>query len=309
MTAVAERPTGPSPVGPSPIEPPEDRAVEDLAAALDSALAAVAALEAEPRSAAEGLRRAMDDTHRAALVHLIRALRADARGKELLFEAVDIPAVRMVLLMHGLIRPDPTTLARAALEEVRPQLQSHGGDVTLDRVENSTVYVRLSGACNGCSMSAVTMRNGVEKVLHERLPGVAVEVLPNEPGPALIPLGEVGLRPGAAADPAWCAAGSLGEFPEGRLVHVVLRPPGADEVAVVVLNLGGQLAAYRDSCAHLGLSLAESEIDAVTGELTCPWHGHRFDALSGESRTLPGAQLDPLPLRVDAGDVWVRAQS
>jgi nitrite reductase/ring-hydroxylating ferredoxin subunit len=80
-------------------------------------------------------------------------------------------------------------------------------------------------------------------------------------------------------------------------------------VAAVVLNLDGQLAAYRDSCAHLGLSLAESEFDPVTGELTCPWHGHRFDGLSGESRTLPGAQLDPLPLRVDDGHVWVRARS
>jgi Fe-S cluster biogenesis protein NfuA/nitrite reductase/ring-hydroxylating ferredoxin subunit len=279
-----------------------------LAAALDAALAGVAALEGDPRRAADDLRRALEDTHRAALVHVIRELRADPRGKELLFAMVDAPAVRMVLLSHGLIKADPTTLARQALEQVRPQLQSHGGDVSLDRVEEGVVYVRLSGACNGCSMSAVTMRNGVEKVVHEVLPGCAVEVLPNEPGPALIPLGEVGLRPGAA-DPTWCKTGPLDDFPPGQLIHVVLRPSGSDEVAAVVLNLDGQLAAYRDSCAHLGLSLAESEVDPVTGELTCPWHGHRFDGLSGESRTLPGAQLDPLPLRVEDGHVWVRARS
>jgi Fe-S cluster biogenesis protein NfuA/nitrite reductase/ring-hydroxylating ferredoxin subunit len=288
---------------------PEDRELEELAGALDSALAAVGDLDPESRRVAGQLQRALDDAHRAALVHLIRALRADARGKELLFAAADIPAVRMVLLMHELIRPDPTTLARQALDEVRPQLQSHGGDVTLDRVADGVVYVRLSGACNGCSMSAVTMRNGVEKVLQERLPGVAVEVVPNEPGPALIPLTEVGLRPGAAADPSWCAALTLDQIGTRDVVHAVLHPPGGDDVPVIVVNIDGQMAAYRDACAHLGMSLAEADLDPTTGELTCPWHGHTFDGLSGESRSLPGAQLDPLPLRVDGGQVWVRAQS
>jgi Fe-S cluster biogenesis protein NfuA/nitrite reductase/ring-hydroxylating ferredoxin subunit len=309
MTAVAD--TRPAEAGPGtlpPPGPPEDRAIEELAGALDGALAAVAGLEADARRVADGLRTALEDTHRAALVHVIRTLRADERGKELLFAMVDEPAVRLVLLSHGLIKADPTTLARQALEQVRPQLQSHGGDVSLDRVEDGVVYVRLSGACNGCSMSAVTMRNGVEKVVHEVLPGCAVEVLPNEPGPALIPLGEVGLRPGAS-DPTWCRLGSLAGFPSGSLVHTVLRPVGRDEVAAIVVNLDGQLAAYRDACAHLGMSLAEAGLDAVTGELTCPWHGHRFDGLSGECRTLPGTQLDPLPLRVDEGDVWVRAQA
>ncbi|GAA0615097.1 NifU family protein [Sporichthya brevicatena] len=301
MTAVAERPA------PTAV-PPEDRPIEDLAAALDAATAGLTELDDDARRTAEGLRHALDDLHRAALVHVIRTLRADERGKELLFALVDEPAVRMVLLAHQLIKPDPTTLARRALEQVRPQLQSHGGDVSLDRVEEGVVYVRLSGACNGCSMSAVTMRNGVEEVLRQVLPGCAVEVLPNEPGPALIPLGEVGLRPGAA-DPNWRRTGPLDEFPSGRLVRVVLPGQPGEEVPVVVINVDGQLAAYRDSCAHLGLSLADSEVDPATGEITCPWHGHRFDGLSGESRTLPGAQLDPLPLRVEDGHVWVRTRS
>jgi nitrite reductase/ring-hydroxylating ferredoxin subunit len=158
-------------------------------------------------------------------------------------------------------------------------------------------------------MSAVTMRNGVEKALQERMPGVSVEVVPNEPGPALIPLGEVGLRSGAAADPTWCAALTVDQLDNRTVAHVLLHPTGEEDVPVIVVNLDGQLAAYRDACAHLGMSLAEAELDPVTGELTCPWHGHTFDGLSGESRSLPGAQLDPLPLRVDGGQVWVRARS
>ncbi|MDP3950189.1 NifU family protein, partial [Microbacterium sp.] len=144
---------------------PEDRSLEDLAGALDAASEAVALLDEGARTTAEDMRSALDDLHRAMLVHTVRSLRTDERGRELLFEIVDDPRVRMVLLMHGLIRPDPLTLAREALDSVRPQLQSHGGDVSLDRIEDGTAYVRLSGACNGCSMSAVTMRNGVEQAL------------------------------------------------------------------------------------------------------------------------------------------------
>jgi Fe-S cluster biogenesis protein NfuA/nitrite reductase/ring-hydroxylating ferredoxin subunit len=304
VTAVAD----PARVRTAAPAPPEDCPLEELAAALDAAVGALEGLDPQSRRIAGDLRTAIEAAHRAALVHIVRTLRADPRGKELLFEIVDSPPVRMVLLMHGLIRPDPATLARQALAGVRPQLQSHGGDVVLDRVEEGTVYVRLSGACNGCSLSAVTMRNGVEKALHELLPGVAVEVLPSEPGPALIPLGDVGVRRGAA-DPAWSRAGTLGDFPLGALVHLVLRAAGGREVAVVVTNLEGQLGAFRDACAHMGLSLADAELDAVTGLLACPWHGHTFDARSGESRSLPGTQLDPLPLRVDDGGVWIRTDS
>ncbi|HVE26841.1 MAG TPA: hypothetical protein VNC22_15630, partial [Sporichthya sp.] len=92
MTAVAD--TRPAEAGPGtlpPPGPPEDRAIEELAGALDGALAAVAGLEADARRVADGLRTALEDTHRAALVHVIRTLRADERGKELLFAMVDEP--------------------------------------------------------------------------------------------------------------------------------------------------------------------------------------------------------------------------
>ena len=272
---------------------PEDRPVEDLARALDEASAAVAELEPVAARVAEELRRALEDTHRAALVTVVRRLREDPRGKELLFELVDEPALRLVLLMHGIIRPDPTTLAARALEQVRPQLQSHGGDVELVRIEDGTAYVRLSGACNGCSMSAVTMRNGVEEALKAEVPGInGVEVLPNEPGPTLIPLDEIGLR-SAALDKGWVRSRPIGEF-------------ALDEITALEL---GQLSAYVNACAHLAMPLDDAELDPSDGSLTCQWHGYCFDALSGECRTLPGAQLEQLPLRVEDGDVFIRVSS
>lgn len=287
---------------------PEERSVEELAATLDAATQQLAQLDPLQQRAAKELNDAWNDAHRAALVQIVRGLRQDPRGKELLFELVDVPAVRMVLLMHGIIRPDPMTLAREALESVRPQLQSHGGDVELDRIEDGTAYVRLSGACNGCSMSAVTMRNGVEQALKERVPGVlGVEVLPNEPGPALIPLSEIGRRL-PEGEKGWCKTHELGSFPLGELVTVVLEADGIPRSEAVVVNLDGQLSAFVNECAHLGMSLDDAELDVVDGTLTCSWHGFCYDARSGECTSLPGAQLRQLPLRVDNGFVWVRAE-
>lgn len=62
------------------------------------------------------------------------------------------------------------------LEKIRPSLQADGGDVELVSIENGVVKVRLQGACVGCPMSQMTLRNGIEKVLKQEVPEVkAVE--------------------------------------------------------------------------------------------------------------------------------------
>ena len=62
----------------------------------------------------------------------------------------------------------------AVLDEVRPGLQSHGGDVELVDVseDDGVVSVRLTGACVGCPMATMTLKNGIERILKERIPEV-----------------------------------------------------------------------------------------------------------------------------------------
>jgi Fe-S cluster biogenesis protein NfuA len=59
-----------------------------------------------------------------------------------------------------------------ALDEIRPQIQLDGGDVELVSVEKETVKVRLTGHCAGCPMSAMTLKNGVEALIKERVPEI-----------------------------------------------------------------------------------------------------------------------------------------
>ena len=60
----------------------------------------------------------------------------------------------------------------AVLEEIRPALQADGGDVELVGVTEGVVKVRLKGACSGCPMSTMTLKQGIERLLKERLPEV-----------------------------------------------------------------------------------------------------------------------------------------
>ena len=59
-----------------------------------------------------------------------------------------------------------------ALKQIRPMLQADGGDVELVAVEDGVVKVRLTGACGTCPMATLTLQNGVERVLKERVPEV-----------------------------------------------------------------------------------------------------------------------------------------
>ena len=60
----------------------------------------------------------------------------------------------------------------AVLEEIRPALQADGGDVELVDVTEGVVKVSLKGACSGCPMSTMTLKQGIERLLKERLPEV-----------------------------------------------------------------------------------------------------------------------------------------
>jgi len=62
---------------------------------------------------------------------------------------------------------------KVALNEIRPALQADGGDVQYVGMDGDVVKVKLTGACGGCPMATLTLKNGIEAHLKKKIPGVA----------------------------------------------------------------------------------------------------------------------------------------
>jgi Fe-S cluster biogenesis protein NfuA len=59
-----------------------------------------------------------------------------------------------------------------ALEEIKPRIQADGGDIELVAVEKDKVKVHLQGACSGCPFAALTLKQGVERLIKAKVPEI-----------------------------------------------------------------------------------------------------------------------------------------
>lgn len=60
-----------------------------------------------------------------------------------------------------------------ALDSIRPGLQADGGDVEFIRIDNNNVvFIRLIGACGGCPMATITLKQGIERIIRMQVPEV-----------------------------------------------------------------------------------------------------------------------------------------
>jgi Fe-S cluster biogenesis protein NfuA len=163
---------------------------------IDAAQRAVERLDPPAREAAHDYAAALSDHHRAVLTAFVTRLRADDRGRELLYELVDDVEVHAALVRAGIVRPSLAMRAIQVLDGVRPYLTSHGGDVELVRIEAGVAHVRLLGACQSCGSATETLRDSVAEALLEHLPEIVeVREVPPDTGPvtAFIPVSSIGV--------------------------------------------------------------------------------------------------------------------
>ncbi len=132
--------------------------------------------------------RAVLDLHGAALGRLLEHLEAagDA-GRAVLDACARDDVVSGLLLLHGLHPLDVEARVRQALEQVRPYLRSHGGNVELLGVADGVVRLRLQGSCHSCPSSAVTMKQTVEEAIVARAPDVTAVEVEGTAEPAPVP--------------------------------------------------------------------------------------------------------------------------
>lgn len=111
----------------------------------------------------------VDGFHREAVVRIASMLPGDA-----LDSLAQDPVVARLFETYLADQEEPDDLADSleeALDEIRPYLHSHGGEMEVLGVSHGIVRLRLMGSCDGCPSSTLTLTQGVEKILQERWPG------------------------------------------------------------------------------------------------------------------------------------------
>lgn len=139
--------------------------VEELLAAVEDDVPALAAVQAIVELYGEALRRVVAGA-----------------------APVEDELISHLLLVHGIHPVDVEERVARALDEVRPYLGSHGGGVTFLGVEEGVARVRLEGSCDGCASSTATLKSSIEQAVARAAPelrGVQAE----EPAPKLLQIG------------------------------------------------------------------------------------------------------------------------
>ena len=180
---------------------------------------------------------AVDAIHREGLTRMSALL----DHHDLLRLAATDPAIAELLDLYDLVPISEDALVERALENVRPYIQSHGGQLEVVAVKDGVVRVRLAGSCAGCSGSAMTLKRGVETALRDDFPGfVSMEV--EEPEAEPIRPTFIGLKQiktiSAPARPIFQDVAALSE-----VVGMITVEVGG--IPVLLHNLGGEIYAFH----------------------------------------------------------------
>ncbi|MEH1886658.1 NifU family protein [Nostoc sp.] len=255
------------------------------------------------RCVAVGLKRAIEALHKAALTNLIKSLKEESM--QALRHAVADELVYAVLLYHELVKPPKPPLAQriqTALEEVRPGLKSHNGDVELVAIKSpDIVEVRLIGTCSSCPTSTLTLSEGVEQAIKNHCPEITKVVAVNNSSTVNNANSSLISPFSAKITCTWMKVATLDEVPEFSVVAVQLAGN-----SLILHRQGATVKCYRNSCTHLGSPLEKGKVE--NGIITCPSHGFQYKLETGECLTAPDISLQSYPVKIKGDKVFVKLQ-
>jgi Fe-S cluster biogenesis protein NfuA/nitrite reductase/ring-hydroxylating ferredoxin subunit len=196
------------------------------------------------------------------------------------------PGIAALLSLHGL-HPEPLAdRVERGLEKVRPYLGSHGGDVHLVGVDETTgvVRLRLDGSCDGCPASSATLQMAVAGAIRAEAPEVTDISVDDAASDGLLQIG----APAAEASD-WVPLPSPFEGDEAGLRSLDLEGD-----RILLCRIDADTFAYRDVCSSCDDPLAGGKLEG--DRLTCASCGARFDLRHAGRREEGGTPLHPLPL-------------
>jgi Fe-S cluster biogenesis protein NfuA/nitrite reductase/ring-hydroxylating ferredoxin subunit len=250
------------------------------------------------RELAEELVSAIVQMYGAGLERIVTALMEADDG--VAASLADDELVATLLLIHDLHPVSLEQRVQAALDSVRPYMESHGGNVELLSLSSGVARIHLRGSCSDCSASSVTLELAIKQALEEAAPdleGLEVEGIGAPTTATGMELPVVMSEPAPA--PLWVDVETVASLADGSLVAVSVA--GSE---LVVANVDGSLLAYRDRCASCGASLHDGLL--MAGALSCPECARSFFLpRAGRSMDDDRLQLEPVPLLREDGRVKV----
>jgi len=292
-----------------PEEPEDDAQWRSAGDRIQTLLDASAAGGTAARERAVQLVGEVTDLYGAGLARMLRiALAADPQLAE---RFADDDLVASLMLVHGLHPHDVGRRIEDALDNVRPYLGSHGGDVTLLGVVDDVVRLQFAGSCKSCPSSAVTLELTVEDAVRAAAPEIAsIEVVAAESAPSasVIPAESLLRRvhQGGHGPTGWHPVPDLADLAQGEVGGFRVA-----DITVLACRVGDELFAYQDRCGSCGGSLAGAALHrrmgSAVGEavLRCPRCRAHFDVVHAgagvDENADPSVHLDPIPLLLRDG--------
>jgi Fe-S cluster biogenesis protein NfuA/nitrite reductase/ring-hydroxylating ferredoxin subunit len=232
----------------------------------------------------------------------------EASGLALIETFASDDLLSSLFLLHGLHPRDIETRIIQALDEVRPYLKSHGGNVEFIRVEDGVAHLRLEGSCHGCPSSTMTLKLAIEEAIYKTAPdldGLQVEGVTDPPPRLGTPVTFVPPRrhkdtaPPTEQDSKWRAVEELGHLPAGTLKGVTVEGK-----SLLFCQIASTYYAYSNYCSGCYASLDGGGLEGTT--LTCSSCGQQYDVCrAGRGLGTPDLFLEPVPLLVENGKMKV----
>ncbi|HVD34569.1 MAG TPA: NifU family protein [Rubrobacter sp.] len=280
----------------------DDQGLQERVARMEMLLGEIEALEdPNARSKAAEVVQVLLELYGEGLARMMDTI-AEGEEREKTFDAfAGDELISHLLLLHGLHPLDVETRVVRALEEVRPYLQSHGGNVELLGVEGGVARLRMQGSCSGCPSSTMTLKLAIEEAIQKAAPdleGIEAEGVVEEPKPAPTIVAGPTLRKkekkrSEENGASWTVVGGLPQLSGGGLlVKEISGEP------VLFLKLRDDFYAYRDLCPGCGESLEGGSLNEA--ELSCPGCGRSYEVRrAGKCVDDPQLHLEPIPLLVN----------
>jgi Fe-S cluster biogenesis protein NfuA/nitrite reductase/ring-hydroxylating ferredoxin subunit len=213
-----------------------------------------------------------------------------------------------LFMLHGLHPLNIETRVMQALDEVRPYLKSHGGNVEFVKVEDGIAHLRLEGSCHGCPGSTITLKLAIEEAIYKAAPdldGLQVEGVTDPPPRPGIPVTFVPMRRhkdstrSTQQEGGWKVVEGLQPLSGGILKVVTVQ-----KEPVIFCKIADTYYAYHNRCAGCNAPLDDATLEGT--HLTCSSCGRQYDVCrAGRCLEIPNLFLEPVPLLVEDGKVKV----